>query len=137
MVELALLHSLEAKSVPAKRRVRNELRFELADGDGHLSSKVAVFFARAGPVGITKAIKRQLDLASVPVDDSRDESGLTHTRVHSERSSRTAVNLPLAARLVCVLARRVALQCDRACPEKKKPQENKTPTRRASDASKS
>ena len=36
MVELASLHPLEAKGVPAQRRVRHELRLELADGDRHL-----------------------------------------------------------------------------------------------------
>ena len=36
MVELASLHPLEAEGVPAQRRVRHELRLELADGDRHL-----------------------------------------------------------------------------------------------------
>ena len=36
VVELALLHPLEAKRVPAQRRVRHELRLELADGERHL-----------------------------------------------------------------------------------------------------
>ena len=41
MVELALLHALEAKGVPAQRRVRHELRLELADGDRHLPTAEA------------------------------------------------------------------------------------------------
>ncbi len=36
MVELASFHPLEAEGVPAQRRVRHELRLELADGDRHL-----------------------------------------------------------------------------------------------------
>ncbi len=48
---------------------------------------------------------RGTHLATVPVDDARDERRLAHARVHSERSGRTAVHLPLAARLVGVLAR--------------------------------
>ena len=36
MVELASLHPLEAEGVPAQRRVRHELRLELADGDRRL-----------------------------------------------------------------------------------------------------
>jgi hypothetical protein len=36
VVELASLHPLEAKGVPAQRRVRHELRLELADGDRRL-----------------------------------------------------------------------------------------------------
>jgi hypothetical protein len=36
VVELASLHPLEAEGVPAQRRVRHELRLELADGDRHL-----------------------------------------------------------------------------------------------------
>ncbi len=41
VVELALLHPLEAKRVPAKRRVRHELRLELANGERHLPAAEA------------------------------------------------------------------------------------------------
>jgi hypothetical protein len=39
VVELALLHPLEAKSVPAQRRVRHELRLEFTDCDRRLRRK--------------------------------------------------------------------------------------------------
>ena len=41
VVELALLHPLEAKRVPAQRRVRHELRLELAVGERHLPASEA------------------------------------------------------------------------------------------------
>ena len=41
VVELALLHPLEAKRVPAQRRVRHELRLELAVGERHLPAAEA------------------------------------------------------------------------------------------------
>ncbi len=41
VVELALLHPLEAKSVPAQRSVRHELRLEFTDCDRHLRRKDA------------------------------------------------------------------------------------------------
>ena len=39
VVELALLHPLEAKSVPAQRRVRHELRLEFTDCDRRLRAE--------------------------------------------------------------------------------------------------
>jgi hypothetical protein len=39
VVELALLHPLEAKGLSAQCRVRQEFRLELADGDRHLPKK--------------------------------------------------------------------------------------------------
>ena len=56
-------------------------------------------------ISIVRACARGTHLTTVPVDDARDERRLAHARVHSERSGRTAVHLPLAARLVGVLAR--------------------------------
>ena len=79
MVELALLHLLEARSVQATRRVRNEL----AGGDGHLGtiSGSGFFFAynaKKKPLFdfcfvIARGHKKKAtDLASVPVENARD-----------------------------------------------------------------
>ncbi len=53
MVELASLHSPEAKGVPAQRRVRHELRLELADGDRHLpTAETATIDRSAAPTKV-------------------------------------------------------------------------------------
>jgi hypothetical protein len=57
-------------------------------------------------------------LAAVVVNDARDERRLAHARVHPERAGRTAIHLPFAARLVFVLAPRVALHRDRTCRDR-------------------
>ncbi len=68
MVELASLHPLEAEGVPAQRRVRHELRLELADGDRHLpTAETAAIDRSAAP---TKAAVRINIIVSLSVSHS-------------------------------------------------------------------
>ena len=63
MVELALLHPLEAKRVPAQRRVRHELRLEIAVGERHLPAAEAD--AAIGCISPNRRIARLLFSAGV------------------------------------------------------------------------
>ncbi len=89
MVELALRHAFEAEREAGHSGVRHELRLELAERDGHL--------------------------AAVGLEHAGDERRLAHARVDAERAH--PVDVPLATRLVRVLAAGVALELDRALLE--------------------
>ena len=58
VVELALLHSLEAKRVPAQRRVRHELRLELAVGERHLPAAEALRAQAGAAIGCISRNRR-------------------------------------------------------------------------------
>ena len=63
VVELALLHPLEAKRVPAQRRVRHELRLELAVRERHLPTAEAG--AAIGCISRNRRVARWLFSAGV------------------------------------------------------------------------
>ncbi len=83
MIELASLHPLKAKGVPAQRRVRHELRLELAHGDRHLPTvgyccQLLLSVRMLITTFIMSACARGTHLTTVPVDDARDERRLAH-----------------------------------------------------------
>ncbi len=127
VVELALLHPLEAEGVPAQRCVGHELRLELAVRERHLSRdnakcdpaeihtpRATTFHHTPGAVctdGFWCTVGcTDTHLAAVTVDDASDERRLAHARVHPERAGWTAKHLPLPTRLVGRLAPGITLQ---------------------------